>query len=88
MKNLKLIKNNFINIEIIKVTPKEIMDIRTGTEHDVCRYMINHGNSWISQESMMTSNMFLVSTYLVSQENVREVIKIEEMDPIGGGGRT
>ena len=61
------------------------MDIRiAGTEHDVYQYMVNHGHSWISQESMMTSNRFLLSSYLVSQENVREVIKIEEMDPIDG----
>ena len=58
----------------------------TGTEHNVFQYMVNHGNSWISQESIMESNSFLLSSYLLSQENVRELIKIEEMDSISDDG--
>ena len=53
-----------------------------GTEHGVFQYFINHGNSWISQESIMASNSFLLPSYLLSQENIREIIKIEEMDSI------
>ena len=58
----------------------------TGTEHKVFQYMVNHGNSWISQESIMESNSILLSSYMLSQENVRELIKIEEMDSISDGG--
>ena len=64
------------------------MDISiAGTDHDVFRYMVDHGNSWISEESIMASSNVLVSSYLVSQENIREVIKIEEMLPISGDGQ-
>ena len=56
----------------------------TGTEHNVFQYMITHGNSWISQESIMESNSFPLSSYLLSQENVRELIKIEEIDSTSG----
>ena len=60
------------------------MDISVAvTEHDVFQYMIYHTNSWISQESIMPSNSFLVSSYFLSQENVGDLIKIEELDPIG-----
>ena len=52
------------------------------TEHNVYQYMVNHENSWISQESLMALKKRLVSSYLVSQQNVREIIKIEEVDPI------
>ena len=51
---------------------------------DVFEYVINHGNSWISHESIMASNNNMVSSYLFSQENFREIIKIEEMDAISG----
>ena len=50
-----------------------------GTKHNIFQYLINHGNSWISQESIMASNNLLLTPYLLSQENIREVIKIEEM---------
>ena len=56
----------------------------TGTDRNVFQYVINHGMSWISEENIMESNSILVSSYLASQENVREVIKIEEIVPIGG----
>ena len=53
------------------------MDISTcSTDDDVFEYMVNHGNSWILHESIM------VSSYSSSQENIREIIKIEEMLPI------
>ena len=59
------------------------MDISiAGTEHNVFQYILNHGNSWVSQESIMAYRKHLVSSYLVSQQNVREIIKIEEMDHI------
>ena len=59
----------------------------TDTEHNVFQYMLNHRNLWISEESIMESNSISLSSYLLSQENVRELIKIEEMDPtIGDGG--
>ena len=58
----------------------------TGVEHDVFQYMLNQGNSWISEESIMESNSILLSSYLLSQENVRELIKIEEMDPTNAHG--
>ena len=58
----------------------------TGTEHDAFQYMLNHTNSWISKESIMESNSIALSSYLLSQENVRELIKIEEMDPTSGDG--
>ena len=62
------------------------MDTSVGsTDHNVFQYMISHGSLWISEESIMTSNnILLLSSYLTSQENVREVIKIEEMSPISG----
>ena len=47
-------------------------------------YMLNHKNSWISQESITTSNSFLLSSYLLSQDNIRLLIKIEEVDLING----
>ena len=59
---------------------------RTGTEHKVFQYMVNHGDSWISGESILESNSTMLSSYLFSQENVREVIKIEEMDSTSGDG--
>ena len=58
----------------------------TGTEHNVFQYMINHRNSWISEESIMESNSIPLSSYLLSQENVMELIKIEEMNPTSGDG--
>ena len=54
----------------------------TGTDHNVFQYMVNHGMSWISEESIMASSNHLESSYLVSYKNVREIIKIEEMFPI------
>ena len=53
-----------------------------GTDEDVYQYMVSHGISWISEESIMTCCKLLVSSYLTSQENIREVIKIEEVSPI------
>ena len=68
-------------------SPQKKMDMFiTGTENDVFQYMVNHGDSWISQESIMESNSILLSSYLLSQENVRELIKIEEMDSISDDG--
>ena len=58
----------------------------TGTEHNIFLYMVSHRDSWISQESILESNSILLSSYLFSQENVRELIKIEEMDPTNGDG--
>ena len=54
-----------------------------GTDCNVFQYMVNHGNSWVSQESIMASNSLLLSSHLASQQTVREIIKIEieEMDP-------
>ena len=60
----------------------------TSTSHDVCQYMLHHGNSWLLQETIMTSSRQLVSSYLTSQENIREVIKIEESDLICSDGVT
>ena len=55
------------------------MDISIdGTDCNVFQYIVNHGNSWISEEIILTSSYLLVSSYLTSQENVREVIKIED----------
>ena len=56
----------------------------TGTEHKVFQYRLNHRNSWISEESIIQSNSISLSSYLLSQENIRELIKIEEMDPTSG----
>ena len=58
------------------------MDI---SDCEVFQYMIKHGNSWILESEMEYSSL-LVSSYLTSQENLREVIKIEdeEMVPISG----
>ena len=58
----------------------------TGTEHNIFQYMVHHRNSWISEESLIESNSIPLSSYLLSQENVREFIKIEEMDPTSGDG--
>ena len=59
------------------------MDISVaGTDYDVFQYLVSHGISWISEETIMASNNLLVSSYLTSQEYGREVIKIEEMSPI------
>ena len=56
----------------------------TGAEYNVFEYMVNHRNSWISEESIMESNSIpncpILSSYLSSQENIRELIKIEEID--------
>ena len=61
------------------------MDISiAGNDHDLFQYMVNHGNSWIAEENIMASSNLLVSSYLTSQENIREVIKIEDMFPISG----
>ena len=51
------------------------------TDDNVFQYMVSHGNSWILHESIIVSNNFQVTSYLASQENVREIIKIEEMLP-------
>ena len=56
-----------------------------GTDDDLFEYMITHGNSWIAEESMMASNSFLLSSYLVTQKNVQEIIKIEEVSISGEG---
>ena len=58
----------------------------TGIEYNVFQYMLTHRNSWISKESIMQSNSNLLSSFLLSQENIRELIKIEEMDPTSGDG--
>ena len=55
-----------------------------GTDEDVYQYMVSHGSSWISEENIMTCRKLLVSSYLTSQENIREVIKIEVVSPISG----
>ena len=52
------------------------------TDYNVFQYMVSHGSSWISKESIMAYSKLLVSSYLTLQENVREVIKIEEKSPI------
>ena len=60
-----------------------VMDISIdGTVCDKFQYMINHSNSLVSQESIMASSSLLPSSYLTLQENVREIIKIEDMVPI------
>ena len=56
------------------------------TDNDVFQYMLNHGNSWVPQESIMECRSNLVFSCLVSQQNVREIIKIEEMDPVSSDG--
>ena len=56
----------------------------TGTEHKV--FLLTNRNSWISEESIMQSNSISLSSYLLSQENIRELIKIEEVDPTSGDG--
>ena len=58
----------------------------TGTEYDVFQYKVNHRNSWISEDSIAELNSIPFSSYLLSQENVRELIKIEEMDPTSDDG--
>ena len=45
----------------------------------VFEFMVNHGNTWVSQENLMVSNPVELSSYLALEENVREVIKIEEI---------
>ena len=60
------------------------MDTSKAGDNNVCRFMVTHGNSWIEEENIMTSNNLLLSSYLTSQENIREVIKVEEMSPTTG----
>ena len=44
--------------------------------------MFNHGSSWVPQESIMECRSNLVFSYLLSQEKVKEIIKVEEIDPV------
>ena len=56
-----------MNIHICRYEPK------------VFEYMVSHGNTWVSQEDLTVSNPIILSTYLALKQNVREVIKIEEV---------
>ena len=63
------------------------MDISiAATDDDLFQYMITHGNSWISQDSVTASNSFLVSSYLASQKNILEIIKTEDVVYISNDG--
>ena len=46
---------------------------------EVLEYMVSHGNTWLSHENLAASNPIILSSYLVMEGNVREVVKIEEI---------
>ena len=56
------------------------MNISTcGYDLEQLEYMVSHGTLWLSQENVIASNPILLSSYLASKENIREIIKIEEI---------
>ena len=56
-----------MNISICGNNPEEI------------EYMVGHGSTWLAQENLAVSNPILLSSYLALKENIREVVKIEEI---------
>ena len=50
-----------------------------GYDPKVLEYMVGHGNTWLLQENLAVSKPILLSSYFTLQENVREIVKIEDI---------